>query len=221
MRKILVSIAAISVALSFTAPAHGNERAPRAQLMSESDLTSFGGVVSPKKWYWSIDSSDTDLINAVCIDSRGKTLTFDSANGWVVGGVVSLKPYTEVSERVFDYATGEAQAAAWQQLETAAASCDTKSEERVSSGDPSLYYSVKQSVVDVDGGVAITERSTARTKDKKINGSTTLTYTTYRKSGNAIIVVAYYQNPGKAISAAKKAQVDSLANTLTSRWSQT
>jgi hypothetical protein len=219
MHKILVGVAAVGVALSLSTPVQAAEKAPKSQLMNQSDLKPFGGVVNPAKWYWSVDSADSDLINSVCIDSQGKTLTFDPANGWVVGGVVSLKPYTSITEHVFEYPTNEAQAAAWQQLQTAAASCDTKTTEKVSSGDPSLYYNVTQSVTDLDAGVAITERSVARTKDKRINGSSTVSYTTYRKSGTAIIMVSYYQNPGKAISAGKKAQVDALADTLNSRWS--
>jgi len=187
--------------------------------MNQSDLKSFGGVVTPTKWYWSVDAADTDLINVVCIDAQGKKLTYDPANGWDAGGTVSLKPYTSITERVSNYPTSEAQGAAWQQLETAAASCDTKTKERVSSGDPSLYYSVTQSVAAVDGGFAVTERSVARTKDKSINGSTTITYTTYRQSGTAIIAVDYYQNPGKKVSSGKKVQVESLANKLVTRWS--
>ena len=143
-----------------------------------------------------------------------------TSNGWDAGGTVSLKPYTSITERVSNYSTSEAQTAAWQQLETAVASCDTKTKERVSSGDPSLYYSVTQSVATVNEGFAVTERSVARTKDKTINGSSTITYTTYRQSGTAIIAVDYYQNLGKKISAGKKEQVESLADTLTSRWSQ-
>ena len=220
MRRVLVGLTVAMVALSFSTSAQSSQRAPQAQLMNQSDLKSFGGVVTPTKWYWSVDASDTDLINTVCLDAKGKKLTFDPANGWDAGGTVSLKPYTSITERVSNYSTSEAQTAAWQQLETAVASCDTKTKERVSSGDPSLYYSVTQSVATVNEGFAVTERSVARTKDKTINGSSTITYTTYRQSGTAIIAVDYYQNPGKKISAGKKEQVESLADTLTSRWSQ-
>jgi len=220
MRRVLVGLTVAMVALSFSTSAQSSQRAPQAQLMNQSDLKSFGGVVTPAKWYWSVEAADTDLINAVCIDAQGKNLTFDTANGWDAGGTVSLEPYTSITERVTNYSTSEAQAAAWQQLETAVASCDTKTKERVSSGDPSLYYSVTQSVATVNGGFAVTERSVARTKDKSINGSTTITYTTYRQSGTAIIAVDYYQNPGKTVSASKKAKVDALANKLTSRWLQ-
>lgn len=218
MRRALVGVAAVALALGLMPAAQAADNPPRAQLMKVADLADFGGVVSPRKWYWDIGPADTDLVNSVCLDSQGKPLTFPAANGWEAGGTVSLKPYTSVSEHVFDYGTAEAQAAAWQDVQTAAASCDTKSKERVSSGDPSVYYNVTQSVANVDGGVAVTERSVARSKDRTINGSSTVSYTTYRQSGTAIIVVAYYQNPGKTVSAANRAKVESLANTLAARW---
>lgn len=219
MRKALVGVAALALSIGLMPAAQAADNPPRAQLMNVSDLADFGGVVSPRKWYWDIGSADTNLVNSVCLDSQGKPLTFAAANGWEAGGTVSLKPYTSVSEHVFDYGTAEAQEAAWQEVQTAAASCDTKSKERVSSGDPSVYYNVTQSVANVDGGVAVTERSVARSKDRTINGSSTVSYTTYRQSGTAIIVVAYYQNPGKTVSAANRAKVESLANTLAARWS--
>ena len=220
MRRALVGLAALVLALGLVPTAQAADNPPRAKLMNVSDLADFGGVVSPKKWYWDIGAADTNLVNSVCLDNQGKPLTFTPANGWEAGGTVSLKPYTSVSEHVFDYGTAEAQAAAWQQVQTAASSCDTKSKERVSSGDPSVYYNVTQSVANVDGGVAVTERSVARSKDRTINGSSTVTYTTYRQAGTAIIAVSYYQNPGKTVSAAKKTQVESLANTLATRWQQ-
>lgn len=220
MRTALIGMAALALSVGLVAPGQAAENPPRAQLMNVSDLADFGGVVAPKKWYWDIGAADTDLVNSVCLDSQGKTLTFAAANGWEAGGTVSLKPYTSVSEHVFDYGTAEAQAAAWQQVQSAAASCDTKTKERVSSGDPSVYYNVTQAVANVDGGVAVTERSVARSKDKTINGSSTVTYTTYRQAGTAIIVVALYKNPGKAVSAAEKSKVETLATTLAQRWSQ-
>lgn len=219
MRTLSIGLAAFALTVGLVGPVQAADPAPKAQLMNVSDLTDFGGVASPKKWYWDIGAADTDLVNSVCLDAQGKPLTFAAANGWEAGGTVSLKPYTSVSEHVFDYGSSDAQAAAWQQVQTAAASCDTKSKERVSSGDPSVYYNVTQSVANVDGGVAVTERSVARSKDKTINGSSTISYTTYRQAGTAIIVVAYYQNPGKAVSAGTKAKLESLATTLATRWS--
>lgn len=196
------------------------ETIPSARLMTKADLKPFGGLYKPAKYYWDLGAQDSDLVNSVCIDSKGQPILFPNANGWVAGGRLSGKKYADVTEFVRDYGTPEALAAAWTALTTALAKCPSTSTEEIESGNPREYYKVKQTPKLVTDSVALLKQQVAVSPDRRINGGSTATYSVYSQSGNAIVEVSYYSNPGKTVTAGTMAKVNELTAQLSTRWSQ-
>jgi hypothetical protein len=202
------------------APANAAESAPTARLMTQSDVQQFGGVRKPTSLHWSVSAYTTDLPNVLCIDAANKDVTFPDSAGWRADAEVNSKQYAEVQEIVRDYGSADAAQSAWSALAAATASCASSGREALTSGNPKEYYKVTQYVSNATDLITTNERSVAVSSDKRINGSSTVTYSSYRPSGTAIIQVIYYQNPAKKVSAALQNKVDDLSAALAARWSK-
>lgn len=223
MRRLLTTTFAAAVAVTSMgalAPAHAAESAPAGRLMTQADAQQFGGVRKPTNVHWSITPYTTELPNVLCLDAANKDVTFPDSAGWRADAEVNSKQYAEVQEIVRDYGSADAAQAAWTALAAATASCASSTRETLTSGNPKEYYKVTQYVSNATDLVTTNERSVAVSADKRINGSSTVTYSSYRPSGTAIIQVIYYQNPGKKVPAALQNKVDDLSSALATRWAK-
>ena len=216
----ILAATAITATGLLAVPAHAAESAPTNRLMSQSDVQNFGGVRKPTNLHWSVTARTTDLPNVLCLDAAGKDVLFPDAAGWSADAEVNSKQYASVTEFVRDYGSAEAATAAWSALAAATASCASSTREALTSGNPKEYYKVTQFASNAPDLVTVNERSVAVSADKRINGSSTVTYSSYRPSGNAIIQVMYYQNPGKKVSAGQQNKVDDLSQSLVARWAK-
>lgn len=214
----LVSLAILTGTGVLSAPAQAAEAAPEARLMSRSDLQEFGGVRKPVKLHWSVTARTTDLPNVLCLNAAGSAVTFPDAAGWSADGEVNSKKYAEVTEFVRDYGSADAANAAWASLVSATSACARSTREALTSGNPTEYYQVSQSASTSTDAVTTFERSVAVSSDERINGSTTVTYSSYRRSGSAIIQVMYYQNPGKKVDVGLRKKITDLTVELVDRW---
>ena len=216
----LLASAALAASVAVVAPAQAAESAPTSRLMSQSDVQQFGGVRKPTNLHWSVTARTTDLPNVLCIDAAGKDVLFPDAAGWSADAEVNSKQYASVTEFVRDYGSADAATAAWSALAAATSSCAANTREALTSGNPKEYYKVTQFASNAPDLVTVNERSVAVSSDKRINGSSTVTYSSYRPSGNAIVQVMYYQNPGKKLSAGLHNKVDDLSQSLAGRWAK-
>lgn len=218
-RKVILGAAVAAIAVAIPAvPAYSADAAPAARLMTQSELQPFGGV---KRSTWFVDPLDTKLPNALCSDAAGKQVLFPNApGGWMASGQVNAKGYVEVTEIVHDYGSADKAQSAWNALAAATASCAPKTRTVLAVGNPKEYYNVTQFVSNTTDLVTVQERSVAVSADKRINKSSSVTYTSFRPAGNAIIQAFYYDNGGKKVSATVQNNVDDLSAELATRWTK-
>lgn len=207
------------IGISSIAQASEDPAAPKAKILNQGDLAAFGGVKSPAKWTWSISSTDTDRVNALCLDTKGQPILFPDSNGWAAGGQLKGKGYKSLDELVIDYQNADAATSAWSALLAGSANCATKTREELEAGHPREYNAVTQTKVPVDSGFGLLTTSVVNSTERAINGSRSSKYTVYMPSGTAIIEVVYYSNPGKTVNKAIIARTNALAKDLAERWS--
>ena len=219
MTRARITMAAVGagllVGLSVLAPTIASaKQATPPGMITRADVPAVLGTPKPGKDNYTITGMYPVDMGLCTTATSQPELTVGGAAGWQVTILLTGKGYRELNQRMSTFGSDGAASSTFDQLETLARQCNVVVRTPINAdGNLSDGYYTDTTTTGMSGdNVWISTNSRATSKDPKVNGSVTTTYTVYSLQDNAIMQTWVYFNGTRTTTPAQRAAVNSLAS---------
>lgn len=218
--RLLVVSAVMLGVIGLSAPpgaAAPTNLTPPSWMLAPDDVPAALGKPKPGKSNYIVEGAPA--VFTLCVPATGSpAITVQGAAGWQTTVVLKGKVSSEVSEQQNFFPIASSAVSTFADLQDAASECNGTSTSPISD-DPSNPINGTCTNTNTTGttgtGIWVNVSTKAKSRDPKINGTVTNTYTVYRLNDNDIAATSFSVSGASKITAAQRAAVNALSTQLT------
>ena len=182
-------------------------------MITKADVPAVLGTPKPGRDNYMVTGMTPEDMG-LCTPTTGQPeLTVGGAAGWQVTMVLTGKGYRELNQRMNTFAADGAASSTFSQLQALAQQCNGRARSAINANGnlSDGFYTDSNTSGTTGGDVWINTNSRATSKDPRINGTVTTTYTVYSLQDNVIWQTWVYFNGTATTTRAQRAAVNELA----------